>query len=73
MNKLFKIYVAIMLLLIVLLLGTLVAGLVYADRHIHSQVSNVKGKVNSINTSLNTINTDLNNINAQLKKNGSSI
>jgi len=67
----FKVYVSIMLLLIVLLLATLVAGLDYAGRHATTQLTNTENHIDKLNQNLNSINASLNNVDSQLKKDSS--
>ncbi len=73
MSKAFRVYLAVMLVLIVLLLGVLDIGLIYSAKHAAPQVTDVKNKVENLNSSINTLNTDLNNINTQLKDNNAAL
>lgn len=73
MNKLFKLYVAIMLLLIVLLLASIVGGLVYVGKQVNSEANKATAKINNLNQSLGTLNIDLNNLKAQVQSNTDSL
>ncbi len=73
MGKVFKIYVAVMLFIITLLLGALVGGLIYASVQVKDTATKASDKINSFNKDFNTLNKDLHSINDQLKTNSSKI
>lgn len=70
-NRLFKIYISVMLLIITLLLAALVGGLVYAGKHVDNEVNNTEQKVDALNHNLNNLDSGLNSVDNQLKQDAS--
>lgn len=72
-SKLFKIYMAVILTLIVALLAAILAVMVYSGYKVAQESKTVSTKVASFNKDINTINQNLQNINTQIRLSRSSL
>jgi len=76
-SKFFKVYIYIALFLIIFLLGSLVAVIIYASFKVKNESvvisNNVNSKVNSFNKNIDSVNQNLVNINNQLQKQNSQV
>jgi len=72
-SRLFKIYISIMALLIVLILGCILGLMIYGGMKVAHESKALTTKVNSFNHQVNNINLNLNNINSQLKNDQHSV
>ncbi|HET9098011.1 MAG TPA: hypothetical protein VFN51_00155 [Candidatus Saccharimonadales bacterium] len=66
--KIFKVYVAVSLLVIILLLAALVGSIYYAGQKVNQESTSVTNNINGFNKNISNINKNLQGISTQLQQ-----